>query len=780
MNTTTLDKKIMLLVISMLFFYVAHSQEDLWIETTLNAKKSGVSLKNLDDNHFKIFDLDFKRLQQQLQSTSKRGASKGRSNSVITFPNAKGQMANYNVVETSIFSSNDNIHQHPNIRTYLGSKTDHSGTRVRFSVTPLGLKAMISEPGKETVFIQPVAKRSQNQYLIYNKSAKKGVKERFECLTKDVKKDTHIKERRTFKDANDQLLRTFRIAISTTSEYTAFWDDGDASNGDARADALAQVVSTLDRVNEVYEADMAITFVLVDTADDPALDLIYSDTDPYDIMEVTFFADIHNNLVNTVGLADFDLGHLFVLETEFSSGAAPGDVCDDSSDSGGIGKGSAFSGHTFLDNDGGPYMSDFFDIDFVPHEIGHQMGANHTWSMGFEPFGVNVEPGSGTTIMGYAGITGPNDVQDHSDPYFHYANINQILNVVSAPGICAETTGITNNPPVANAGSDYTIPVGTAFVLKASATDADTDDVLTYTWEQLDNGVTTSGNFGPEKTTGAVWRSRPPSTNPNRYMPILERVINGQLTESNPVETIENTSWETVSTVARTLNFALTVRDRGESGGVGQTPQSDFDEMIVTVDGSDGPFLVTSQTTNEIWQEESTQTITWNVASTDTGAINVSSVNILLSTDGGQTFPITLASEVPNDGSQEIIVPAASNTALARIMVEANDNIFYAVNSSTFTIESVLSVDDFDAKEALKVWPNPSNGNINVSLNLKNKNPVYISLFDIRGRLISRKEFSNSKSSFQEQLQFDNLDTSIYILQIENKSKKAHKQLIIR
>ena len=186
-------------------------------------------------------------------------------------------------------------------------------------------------------------------------------------------------------------------------------------------------------------------------------------------------------------------------------------------------KGSGFSAHSFQDNDGGPYQNDFFDIDYVPHEIGHQMGANHTWSFTSEGTGVNAEPGSGTTIMGYAGITDTNDVQDHSDPYFHYHSINQILNNLNLR-TCWTSTAITNNPPVANAGNNFTIPAGTAFVLRGNATDAD-GDVLFYNWEQIDNGVTTTGNFGPTKTTGALFRSRPPSTNTNRYMPQFQESL---------------------------------------------------------------------------------------------------------------------------------------------------------------------------------------------------------------------------------------------------------------
>ncbi|GAA0720456.1 zinc-dependent metalloprotease family protein [Aquimarina litoralis] len=662
------------------------AQDRIWSETKLSAKNTNVSLKNLDIAHFKVFDFDYEGFKQQLQTAPLRGTSNTNSRAIISFPNEQGKISQYKVVETSIFSSNDNMYQHPNIKTYLGWRTDNSGTRARFSVTPQGLKAMISEPGKETVFIQPVTKKSKKQYLIYNKSARAGIKEKFECLTKDLEKRVKNTPKSIAKDANDQVLRTFRMAVTTTSEYTAFWDDGDASNGDARADALAQVVSTMNRVNEVYESDMAITFVLVDTADDPALDLIYEDPDPY---TNNILVEMQTVIDQNVGAEDYDIGHLFVYDPSGNNGAAGdiGNVCRVGVING-IGKASGFSAHTFTGDNGGPYMSDYFDVDYVAHEIGHQMGANHTWSFSSEGTGVNVEPGSGTTIMGYAGITAANDVQLHSDAHFHYASINQILNLVSPAGSCAMTTAITNAPPVADAGPDYVIPNGTAFVLKASVTDTDAGDVHTYTWEQLDDGITTFQTFGPNKATGAVWRSRPPSLSPNRYMPILERVLAGELTETNPVLNVANTSWETVSNVARELNFGLIVRDRSESDGVGQTPQSDFDEMKVTVDGTAGPFVVTSQSTEEFWPVSSTKTITWNVAGTDTGAVNVSTVNILLSSDGGLTFPVTLAASVPNNGSYEITVPSIENTETARVMIEANDNIFYAVNSSNFTIDN--------------------------------------------------------------------------------------------
>ncbi len=663
-----------------LLTFSVFSQQNYWTEAVFKNETQGVSLKKLDDSNYKTYLLNNIAFKEQLVGAPVRGQFSGKSNTIISFPNEYGKLEQFRIIEAPVLSEELSA-RYPNIKTYLGFSIDNPGTRIRFSVTPLGINAMTSSTNKATSFLAPATKISNGQYLVYNREAKLDAPKSFECLTEDtlVPKRENILSNR---DANDQILRTLRIAISTTGEYTNFWDDGDAGNGDAQADALAQVVSTLNRTNEVFEVDMAVTFTLV-----TGTEIIYPDTatDPY-------VGDLNDNLQSTltsvIGEANYDIGHLFDFGSNNGDANCIGCVCVDNQ------KGSGFSSHTFLDNDGGAYMTDFFDIDYVPHEIGHQMGALHTWSFSSEGSGVNVEPGSGTTIMGYAGITGSDDVQDHSDPYFHYHSIDQILDNLDIR-TCWTSTAITNNPPVANAGNDYTIPQGTAFILKGASTDADGGDTNTYTWEQIDDGVTTSANFGPTKTTGATWRSRPPSDSPNRYMPILSRVIAGQLTETNPVESLDNSTWETVSTVGRDLNFALTVRDRSETNGTGQMPQSSFDTMKVTVDASSGPFVITSQATNETWEVGSNQTVTWDVDNTDTAPVNTANVNILLSIDGGLTFPFTLATNVPNNGSNIVTIPTATTTTQARVIVEAADNIFYAVNSSDFTIievDFILSV----------------------------------------------------------------------------------------
>ena len=640
-------------------------------------------LKNFDKNKYQLFSLNldnFKILLADVPSRKNIGSS---PMVVINFPDKKGNMERFQVSETSTLAPEIAI-KYPNIKTYIGFSLDNPGGRIRFSVTPQGLKTMSTYPNKPALFTVPLNKGDESLYITYDRSMRIDSKKDFECLTEN--ENVPIKEIISFnRDANDQILRTLRIAISTTGEYTNFWDDGDDTNGDAQEDALAALVSTLNRTNEVFEVDMAITFQLV-----TGTEIIYptSSTDPY---TGSFNSQLQSTLTSEVGESNYDIGHLFNYGGNNGNAGCIGCVCVDGQ------KGSGFSSHSFTDNDGGPNMDDFFDIDYVPHEIGHQMGGNHTFSQSNEGTGVNYEPGSGTTIMGYAGITGANDVQDHSDPYFHYGTINQVLNNLDTR-TCWTSSEITNNPPVADAGDDYTIPQGTAFKLVGSATDSDEEDVLTYTWEQVDSGTTTSSNFGPTKTSGGVWRSRPPSSNPTRYMPVRSRVLSGELTEANPQETEDNTSWETVSTVGRALNFALTVRDRSETNGVGQFPQSDFDFMTVTVDGDSGPFAVTSQTTNETWNVGESQTVTWDVAGTDTGSVNTSSVNIYLSTDGGLTFPFSAASNVANDGSHTFSVPPADGDSdQLRVMVEGNDNIFYAINSTNFSLqesEFAMTVED--------------------------------------------------------------------------------------
>lgn len=759
------------LLIAMLISTSIMAQKSYWSNVNLN--RSSVAFENLKEDSYEISTLNFQAFKSDLSRAIPREIATRQSDVIMFFPNNEGKLERFRVEEVSIFSP-ELAGKFPNIKAYVGYGVDTPGARVRFSVSPKGLQSMSSYPNKSRVFTVPTSKGRNDEYITYRNESRKNVEKKFECLTEDVETEF---SRATFpqRDANDQILRTFRIAISASGEYTEFWDDGNNGNGDAQADAMAQIVSTLNRNNEVFEVDMAITFQLVS-----GTNIIYTNpnSDPYTGFN-SLLSQTQNVMTSNIGEANYDIGHLFHFGTNSSNlgnGAAAclACMCVDGQ------KGSAFSSHTFVGENGSPYMSDYFDIDYVPHEIGHQMGGNHTWSFSSEGSGVNVEPGSGTTIMAYAGITGSNDVQTHSDAYFHYHSIRQILNAADVR-TCWTSTAIGNKPPAANAGANFTIPQGTAFVLRGAATDSDGGDVLTYTWEQIDNGVSNFNNFGPTRTSGGTFRSRPPSTSPNRYMPTLSRIINGTLTETSPVKNNENTSWETISTVSRSLNFALTVRDRSEANGTGQFPQSSFDTNTITVDGSSGPFTVTSQSSTVTWEEGENQTVTWDVAGTNTAPVNSSTVNILLSIDGGQTFPITLASATANDGTQSIVVPSIGvvSTSLARVMVESNDNIFLAVNSTNFTVqESTASVDEVGFR-GFKLYPNPSGGDFKLEFSTSSIDLVELRVFDLAGRTVYRKDYNNVSSFFDEEVSLGNISRGIYLIRITSGASIATRKIII-
>lgn len=639
------------------------SAQDLWKKQNSEpVELNGTSTNKMDSKNYTVLSLDFNKFKSSLQDVSERGASSGK---IINIPNEKGTLEQFEVFENSIFAPSLAA-KYPNIKSYVGVNKK-TGASLRMSVSPEGVQTMVSYLDKPTVFMQPT-KHFSNEYVVYNRLSRANLpKEDFICSTTDEIVKSHNKVKDNYnRDANDQTLRKFRIAISVNGEYTQF-------HGGTVAGALAAINATMTRVNAVFETDMAVTFILQDFPQ-----LIYTDasTDPYSTSLSNWNVELQNTLSSTIGNAAYDIGHMFGASGGGGNAGCIGCVCvdDDVNNNTDKNKGAGITSPSNNQPQG-----DLFDIDYVAHEIGHQMGANHTFGFRTEGRGVNAEPGSGSTIMGYAGITSSN-VQQNSDDYFHYHSIRQILTNLETKTCWQNNSPVTltNNPPVTNAGADYSIPKGTAYVLKGSATDADSGDTLMYCWEQTDNGQVTRTQFGPTRTVGAQARSLPPTNSPKRYIPKLSRVAAGQLTETNPAM---GADWETVSTVARELNWALTVRDR-QPTGLGLGGQTSYDTMKITVVDSE-PFVVSTPAT---WGQNYSQTITWNVGTTNVAPINCQKVNVLLSVDNGVTFPTILASNIDNNGSATITMPSSiANTDNARIIVEAADNIFYSM-SSKFSI----------------------------------------------------------------------------------------------
>jgi len=232
-------------------------------------------------------------------------------------------------------------------------------------------------------------------------------------------------------------------------------------------------------------------------------------------------------------------------------------------------------------------------------------------------------------------------------------------------------------------------------------------------------------------------------------------------------------TWEVVPSVARTMNFRYTVRDNVAGGA-----SSASDDMVVTVDGTAGPFLVTSQMTATTWQTQGYETITWDVAGTDVAPVDSPMVDVLFSTDGGLTYPILAADDIPNTGTASIWVPTV-NTTTGRFMIISSNNIFFDINGGVITIEGSLATNEF-AFEDFAVWPNPTDGTVNLSFTpVSNKN-IEVSLYDLRGRQMDSKEFETNGSTFNQTIDYSSLGTGIYFLKVNNGSESQTTKLVIK
>lgn len=654
------------LVLSIAIFFTSfciYSQQGYWKSIPKESGLKSASLKDMDAAK-KLLELDRTSFKSQLASSS---TLKGQTKTIY-LPDTNGEIVPFQLVETSVLHP-DLAKKYPNIKSYTGT-SDNGQYRIKLSSSHKGLQSMVVDlKSQKQVFMEPVSNKD-NVYVIYENDAGLTDEINFICKTsKDLYGTLNKSSGTTSKTiaplVNDQLLRKYRIAISATGEYTQ-------ELGGTVEDALAGINATITRVNEVFETDLGVTLELI--ANNDLIVFTDPDLDPYDD---SLNAQVQSTITSIIGEANYDVGHLFhkVGQGQDNGNAGfIGAVCVDNS------KGSGFSAAF------NP-QGDVFDLDYVAHEIGHQFGANHTWSFESEGTGVQAEPASGSTIMGYAGIVGANNVASSGDDYFHFYSILQISEYLATTS-CAETTALTNSPPVLTPVDDFIIPKGTAFILEGIATDPDVGDVLTYTWEQINDGLVTNTTFGPTNPSGANFRSLPPTTDPVRYFPKLSEVAQGNLTQTDP--TIGD-AWETVSEVERNLSFAFTVRDNAAGGG-----QVTSDVLDVNVIKAAGPFTVTSQSEIEVYQGGSVQEITWDVANTNVAPIHAETVDIFLSLDGGLTFPISLLENTPNDGSQEVLLPGDA-TVNGRFMVKASDNIFFAVNSANFTIEESEIVLNFDA-----------------------------------------------------------------------------------
>lgn len=651
-------RKILLMVTAMVMAVTLGyaQQRTLWTPSSEPPTEKQVQSSRSKPSAYRVYELDMAALNATLQAAPVRGNALGRNDVIVNFPNAEGGLERYRVMEASVLHPELEA-KYPGIKSYAGQGIDDPTATIRFSVSKqMGFHGMVLSSQQKTYYIDPLS-TDKKIYTVYKRESLTRVND-FECLTNEDGHQASLGRESTNGRTNDKKLKRYRLALSCTAEYGNIFAGSTGTDAEKKARILAQMNITMTRVNGVYEKDLAITMQIVANND---LIMYYGSTsaDPW---SGEYNTKTQQVIDAAIGNANYDIGHNFNTSGGGNAGCI-GCVCTTGS------KGSGYTGRA-------DPTGDAFDIDYVAHEMGHQFGGYHTQSSSNCRSGsgtTEVEPGSGSTIMGYAGICNTN-VQSNSDAYFAYVNIRDISANVQggASSGCAVVVNLTNNPPTVNAGLDYTIPKSTAFVLKGQGSDPD-GDALVYCWEQNDpENPNSSAAPTSTRTVGPMFRSLTPVSSPDRYMPKISDVVNNNLTPT----------WEVIPSVARTLNFSLTVRDNKAGGG-----QTSDDLMRVTVNGTAGPFVVSAPNTAVSWQAGTSQTVTWNVASTNVAPVNCANVNILLSTDGGFTYPVTILANTPNDGTQAITVPNNVGTT-CRIKVEAADNIFYDISNVNFTITS--------------------------------------------------------------------------------------------
>ena len=715
----------------LLFLALMSFGQNYWTKAPVTPTQN-LAQRWIQPKAFTLYQVNLAQLKNDLAQVPNR-FSNDESNTVI-FPTADGKFKEYVVQEASVMEPALQA-KYPEIRSYAGWEKNNKQNSIRFSVTPdNGISAMYFDGW--TISYLDKFTADQSKYIFYKREDLPVNNRLFECSVQGLGDQMTEDPLAKAPLVTDGQFRTYRLALAATAEYTAY-------HGGTVAKALAAMAVTMTRVNGIYEKSISVTMVMV--ANNNLL--IYTDPvkDPYTNDDGFEMLDENTANVNAViGAANFDVGHVF--STGGGGVAGLGVICTSRKAEGVTGSGAP--------------INDPFDIDYVAHEMGHQFGGNHTFRSATGSCSGNAnnttafEPGSGSTIMAYAGICGINNVQANSDAYFHSASINEMYKVVTRVSDCAVKVSNNNQVPTADAGLDYIIPRGTAFVLTGIGTDPD-NDPITYLWEQLDRQT----NVQPPVSTaigGPVYRSLTPTVSPSRYFPMMSSILANNLVPK----------WEVTPSVPRLLNFSLLVNDNKVTGN-----QAARDQTLISVVAA-GPFKVTSQTTNIEYDGAVPMTVTWDVAGTDIAPINTQNVQVLLTRNGGVSFEV-LAASVTNNGSAEVMLPN-EDIASARIMVKAVDNIYFAINSSYFKVKKGnLATVDSKLKN-ISIYPNPAKNEVNVRMN-KSEGAKYM-IYDASGRLLT-----SGNVSAEGKINTDKISTGNYILTIQtNSGEKISEKLMIK
>ena len=643
------------------------SPDGVWNDLAETAIARSSQARQIVPQRYRALRLSRSQLELELsKAPMERDTAVSQTQARLWLPLPDGKFGEFRIVESPIMEA-DLARRFPELRTWLGQGIDDPTATLRFDLTPKGFHAqVISAHG--TVYIDPYQPGDNEHYIAYHKKDHvRGDRPRCEVTGELIDEDhQHVDgSGGAIQLASGDTLRTYRLAMAATGEYTAF-------HGGTVLDGLSAIVTTMNRVNGIYERDVSIRMVLVANTDL----IIYtnSSTDPYSNTSGDLGAN-QSNINAVIGSANYDIGHL--VGTGGGGVASLGSVCTS-------GKARGLTGS-------GAPIGDAFDVDYVAHEIGHQFRGDHTYNGsgcgGGRSPSAAYETGSGITIQAYAGICGADNLQRNSEDYFHRISLNQILGFVTSGSgsLCGTSSATGNAIPTVTTSPTATIPRQTPFELDAVGSDAD-GDAITYLWEQFNLGAANPAGSLTDNG-GPLFRSFAPSTESSRVFPSLRYILNNAnvapATAPLPGTSSPNFfSAELLPNTNRTMQFRVTVRDnRAGGGGTNEA------NAAITVTTAAGPFRVSAPNTAVSWTAGANETVSWDVAGTDVAPVSTANVRIRLSVDGGNTWPITLAESLPNNGSASVAVPVDTpSTSNARVRVEAVGNIYFDVSDVSFSI----------------------------------------------------------------------------------------------
>ena len=699
---------------------------------------------------FKIQHLGLEALLNSAKLDIETSISESKKN--ITLPLPNGEEKVFKFIESPVMSPILSA-KYPSLRTYIGESIE-KGMTVRFDYSPsYGFHAMIIGVS-EVILIDPYSLHNPNHVIsYYKKDYTNSEKQEFEELKPlssshyehylEYKSNHPVQAK---KQTSGNELKTYRIAIACTQQYSNF-------HGGTTESTLAGIVTTMNRVNQIYENEVAIRMILVDNNDE--------------LIEYSLNWGMSNNntgqLINQsqevieefIGSDNYDIGHTF--STGAGGLASLGVPCNSDNKAKGV------------TGTNSP-IGDAYDVDYVAHEIGHQFGGNHTFNGSSGSCDGNrnaetaYEPGSGSTIMAYAGICSSHNIQTYSDPYFHPASFDEIKYYINSAygSSCALVTETGNTPPEAFIEDKiYTIPFYTAFELDGIASDAD-EDIISYSWIELDLGP--SGHPNSPFNNAPIFRAFTPKEVSKRIFPKINDLIYDM-----------QIIGETMPSYARTMNFRMTARDnRAGGGGIG------FDETQIIITEQSGPFEVLKPNGFETWGINSTFPVEWSVADTDQGAVNSSEVDIILMyRESGEWLEIVLAENEINDGFADVFVPNMDVLigSQNRIKIKPTNNIYFDISNDHFAITGMSTAEI--GKGQINLFPNPNQGQFQICVSKMAQEEISINIIDLSGKIIYSRIIKPISNNEIVDMEIGGLGKGLYFIEIFTNEEKVTQTISI-